>query len=289
MNTNTDYSLLNFFALERQKEEAFQQWKEKNPNVISALEKDGAFYYPNDSKEYGRLVCSWTETVYTGPLNQTKLVLHHKYVPVVNMRTGEMNLDCSSELALSKMVLHTIVRPFVIVAETALEVAGLFYEIFYYVGESITYGSDFNKFLEKEWTHIKDIVRTPLYGIATTIASLVGVILYVVVVPFSKRVATDLLFKARDITGRLDHTLHRGKIRLWHGVKYFGNFILCFKHRDNILRFMDGSKTDKAFHEALAEEIIKSWRKEAPLWNGLKKLDPEIQYVSPAYREKAGG
>src|SRR5262249_48211820 len=131
----------------------------------------------------------------------------HIYAPVVNIQTGEIYLDCSKKKIYAKIVIQTLLRPFLSVIKTAYHLAipiSIIHIIYTTIQERKKYDRREACILENciknSLKSIADIVRTPVYGVAIII---VGIAI-IIIGPF----APNTLYTSREILGKLMKSLY---------------------------------------------------------------------------------
>lgn len=179
----------------------FSRFQEENPDWKSV-----AGVYKRDSETLQRLPMKWTE----------EGVGEHEYHAGINVKTGEIYLDCRKRKIFTKCLFLTFFRPIhTCVLKTAwhLSIIGpLVAEIISIAAQQkeanaaegqapLSGGQIAKRLVVSTGQSLLDILRTPLYGIAMTIVYIAGV----VIAPFSP----NSLYRVREYAGFLERRMLR--------------------------------------------------------------------------------
>lgn len=174
------------------------------------------FIIETDGKEskWGRVVCEWREKS-TG--------LTHLFIPLINLKTGELYLDCSRKKIYAKFVAHTFTRPLHIFAKTLYHVVfvfsiptTLFYTIMRGYEEKLPCKQIAKHCLRNCVRSLLDCLRTPLYGVALMVISIATL----VIAPFRPNTVYDM----RERVGQIVESLY------WHETSdYEYDLFPCFQ------------------------------------------------------------
>lgn len=186
----------------------FTDWKERHPEVVEKFQ-----YSHGKNSRWGHLVCKWDQK------KGNNRVISNIYAACMNLENGDLYLDDDRKLIWFKSVLLTIGRPLhTIFAKTLYHALGIGIGI--EVFHTVRGKQDKKQCLNNCVRELKDIIRTPLYGLAMTVVNIATVILS----PFHPTVTYDL----RRTAGKLEKDL------LWGDTD--SNWILapCFQPNANI-------------------------------------------------------
>lgn len=189
----------------------FEKWMEAHPDFV-------AKHIVRENENWGKLICEWTEqktvTDETGKAHVKKIT--HIFVATINLKTGEVYMDCRRRKIFAKHAASLIIgRPLITAIKTLYHVS-MFRVIkmifFATVGKQVedTAGNvkrekiTWRKAGTKIARNFADIVRTPIYSVALLIINLATVIL----IPLSPNIAYDL----RALHGKIEKSLNWGKI-----------------------------------------------------------------------------
>lgn len=173
---------MNFFNLLNKPSDDFLAFKAANPTWGKKLG-----VYQRDSSVYKRLPCRWK--------NKTNAIF--SYHATVNIKTGDLYIDCRRRKIFVKQVAALFIRPLhTCFAKTLWEIGALIPRLL-----MNTYGLakkeiNFTTFATRSVTAFTDIVRTPLYGIALTVCHLFSAAMGLL--------APNTLYYTREITGNLE-------------------------------------------------------------------------------------
>lgn len=159
------------------------------------------------SGDWGGLKVTWSE------VNGEKKI-EHLYQYNVNLKTGDLYLDCTKAKLVSKCMVYVLIKPFMFAAKTLGHLSGISLAVGIYqeVQKIKNEEKDGNKISLKDKTvrHLNvlknelcDIVRTPIYGVALTAIGLVGA----TVAPFAPK---SFIFKVVETIGKIEVLLNRG-------------------------------------------------------------------------------
>ena len=149
-------------------------------------------YDRDNSTVYRRIDCVWKEAS-----------IESHYHPVINVKTGEIFLDCRRRKIFAKNLTLILLRPFHIAIKTlwhACIVGPAAFEIYKTLDGKQTAGQA----LKNSFHSLTDIVRTPVYGLAMVITSIAAVIIG----PLSP----NFLYKSRRAIGWLERRMHRVEV-----------------------------------------------------------------------------
>jgi len=270
--------------------EYFSEFTETNPDW-----KNNYIVYDRDGdKVYQRISQIWSD-------ENTSLT--HSFQPVINTKTGDIYTDCRKRKIFAKHLSFVFLRPLYIVGKTAwhLSLVGPAYVEFKKFQTELKKCQKIhnknqkevnrNKAKETAFTNLKnsasDILRTPLYGLAMTVASLFTVI----VAPFSP----NFLYRGRDIVGWLERRMHRVRIMREADIPPFSP---CFSPIRNIGGLWKYQKTvkpndsEKNIQKLVKEQLsnlckgnVKYRRQHRALFNDCCALYPKNRsYVSASVK-----
>ena len=205
--------------------EDFKHWMKDHPDFVSTK-------IVKESSKWGRIVCTWDEKKTDGPS------IKHIFTATVDLKTGDVYMDCSKKKLWTKNVALACARPIHTVAKTLyhLSMAGVARQIY----KAATGKKTKTEALKKSIRQIADIVRTPAYGVAMTVVNIAAA----AIIPFSADKAYDL----RNLHGRIEQSLNWGK-------KHTGwTLALCFQSGFNIFKDDFGAEPAKHY----TEEVFQS-------------------------------
>lgn len=235
--------------------------------------------------KWGRVVCEWREKS-TG--------YSHLFIPLINLQTGEIYLDCSRKKIYVKFILHTIVRPIQIFYKTLYHVlfplsipVTIILTLIQENKEKLNYKQIAGRCLKNSVRSLADCIRTPLYGLAMIVTSIAAL----VIAPFRPNTLYDL----RKLEGDLIDALY------WHETDdALGEPYPCFTplfslyevHYRNFLHddtnYNPQATQDEIGLNNMARSNVRFLRKHYGIFNcfsnnPFKKLDPTVEFISPAY------
>lgn len=169
----------------------FAHWQQQHPNFMAGhvQNRDG------DQCKWGRLVCTWKQKMPNGKIRE------HKYGAGLYKETGDLYVDYDKiDIYMINLAL-AIYRPVQIVAKTAYHASmlGVAYEIFNYATDH----RDTAKLKERCIRQLKDIVRTPLYGLALSVIHIAGV--------FAGLLMPNKIYDIRKLVGDTENKLNWGE------------------------------------------------------------------------------
>lgn len=235
------------------------------------------------NSKWGRIDCQWIEN----KNNETQLT--HHFFPLINKKTGDIYLDCSKRKIYVKFIVHSILRPVLILGKTLYHTA-FFISIPHTIAQTIIQGKKqelaggkiAKLCVKNSFKSLADIVRTPLYGVAMEVVSATALI----VGPLAPR----SLYNLREAIGALVRSLN------WNDKeKYMDDLFICFqplKHLDHMItraEQQDEEDPDDYVKHQLswfAQGSIE-FRREArtPFNDCFRLVDPNIEYSSPNYKK----
>lgn len=234
----------------------------------------------NNSK-WGRVICQWHEK---------KTDHKHLFIPLINLETGEMYLDCSKKKIYAKFIAHTLIRPLHIFLKTIYHAAfvisiplAIIETIFQGKKDHPEYQEIFYSCLRNSCRSLADIVRTPLYGIAMMVVSIAALL----ITPFYPYT----IYSMREWIGQLIQSLE------WHEIDHYDRDPFpCFAPIDSLSEaHFFNKKYDNTYYKTgasayeiglnnLARAYVEFRRTHYhPCNDPLRLLDPEVQYISPCY------
>lgn len=193
---------------------SFTEFATNNPNWKTAFN----VYDRDHDSTYQRIKISCHTTCTIEGIDSE---IFHEFHPVINVKTGEIFTDCRRRKIFAKHLTCIFLRPIHILIKTIWHASIILPLISQ--GKKLYH----NKQTKEETLNniknsIKDIIRTPCYGVAMTVVSLAAVVLAV----FSP----NFLYRTRDFVGKLERKLHR--TTKWRRSDY--TFSPCFSPINNI-------------------------------------------------------
>lgn len=166
------------------------------------------------NERWKRVKCTWNE-IKKNIDDASPTELKHTFTPALDVKTGDMYLDCSVKLIYAKFLIHTFYRPIHVCFKTLYHLAipiSITHAVMSTIfdmknkakeneGEEITWTDIFKKCVINSVHSLCDIVRTPFYGIALEIVSLAANIIGLFVPSY--------LLDLRKIEGKLILALYR--------------------------------------------------------------------------------
>jgi len=207
----------------------FQIWRTENPFIENVL-----FYPDGQEGRWARIDACWHE-------KKEGIDLTHHYAFVIDLQNGDLYLDCRIRKIWMKCFLLTLYRPFFGSLKTIYHLTlplSIPLEISKGILKGLQQGLSKKEIVYKVLRHIKnnftDIVRTPLYTIALTVATLAAVLI-VFFVP-------SKVYELRALAGRLEFDLN-------HRENSFWILAPCFQPLDNIanMHLSNYSKKDTVY------------------------------------------
>lgn len=193
-------------------------WKDNNVEIV----KNHIIVNKDPNCKWGRLLCQWNE-------QKDGRVLKHCYAATLNLKNGDLYLDCSPKKIYAKCIALLFARPIEIGIKFAyhLILPISFFDILARtINEEKKHGSSTKKIVKECLINIGksvlDIVRTPIYGTALTITVLAAVIIG----PF----APNKLYDIRELEGNIEQAL------VWdESIDNYFFLAPCFLPVNNIL------------------------------------------------------
>lgn len=167
-------------------------------NWMNDLPSSAAKYIVRNEEEncrWGRLIAPWNEILQDGKVRK------HVVAFGLNLENGDIYLDCSKRKILAKMLMHTAIRPIYTVlkfgwhALIPISIPVVIYKTIKDNAKNTT-GEIAKLCLHNSLRSLADIVRTPAYGIAMTVVS-------IVTLAFALLNPNDL-YEGRCLIGRLE-------------------------------------------------------------------------------------
>lgn len=168
-------------------EVSFEEWVRENPIFEHQIVKENS--------RWGRVVCVWHEEKEDGK------VLQHQFAACVNLKNGDVYLDCSKKKLFAKNLTLTFARPLHALFKTLYHASmiGMVVAVHKGIKKKQTGGTIFVNCVKE----LADIVRTPLYAVVLTVISATAVVLSVV--------HPKSLYDMRNLYGRVEQSLNWGK------------------------------------------------------------------------------
>jgi hypothetical protein len=239
------------------------------------------------NSKWGRIDCQWMEDKENGDVTQ----LEHHFFPLINKTTGDIYLDCSKRKIYVKFIVHSIIRPVLILGKTLYH-AAFFISIPHIIAETIARGKKnelaggeiAKQCVKNSFKSLADIIRTPLYGVAMEVVSATALI----VGPLAPRT----LYTLREAIGALVRSLN------WNDRQdYMNDLFMCFQPIKSIDRMIKTAQRDNRNPvgyiqiqlNQYAENNIKFRRENRTPFNDCYRLvDPNVEYSSPSYKKIEG-
>lgn len=142
--------------------------------------------------------------------------INHIYASAIDLKSGDIYLDCRPRKLWVKNLIGVALRPIVLIGKTLSHV--LFIPTFIELGKIFSQNKadrNWAEFRNKSWQSIKDIGRTPLYETAMLVLHVVSVIFGAMCPP--------VLYKIRQVIGRLEIDLNR----IDSSKKLYNNVFIC--------------------------------------------------------------
>jgi hypothetical protein len=213
----------------------FQDWMKANPDFV----KDKMYI---ESKRWGRVICEWDEKIEKDGKTET---FHHVYLATVDLRTGDLYMDCRKRKLVAKHITQALIRPLEAAVMTAYHASGL--------GVAVSFGVGIKKICEREYDengedtkgntkeeYIKKravkffedavksgclVVLSPTCGIGLTVTSLATLM----IAPFSP----TALYEGRKIAGKIEQIRNCGtRLRSNH---LYRTIAFCFQSNCNMI------------------------------------------------------
>lgn len=227
--------------------EKFHRLNTEYPNWSTIYE-----VYQRDDPTFRRIPCIWQENVAN----------RHEYHATVNIKTGELYLDCRKRKIFVKHLVLSVLRPLNTCMMTiwhASIIAPLAVEIL-----AVIRGNQSIRDLGINTAEsLADIIRTPLYGLAITVVHVAAIIL--------APISPNSLYKTREIAGKLERKMLRVESIL-HADAWL--VVHCFSPVSNI---------SIRRPETFAKQVISFRRNHSFIFNDCGKILPENKtYISAA-------
>lgn len=251
----------------------FDDWRKTH----SYIEQKIAPIKESESR-WGRLMTQWNEK--KSPEN----ILFHRCAFALDLRTGDLYLDCSESKIWRKCVALCFARPLIGTAKTFYHLClpiSIPLEIFKAVWEGVQEKHSFYQITSSARIRVvnntTDIVRTPLYTVALTIMSIQAVVVGLY--------SPVRLYDLRKEAGRLENALNRGIESMWTCVP-------CFQPIHHLMQIHEFShyKEDTEYDEEptligcnnLTRSYVKFMRQNRNIFtNCAMLLPPNTTYISP--------
>lgn len=244
----------------------FENYIRENPNWKAELG-----VYQRDSAKYQRIKCIWEETL------DNNEVLKHEYHAVINVKTGEIFLDCRRRKIFVKDLCLIAARPIVYAIKTLWH-ASIIGPLALEIRETYKGNQTQKTAALNTVKSLMDIVRTPLYGTAMVITQIFGTIIGIF--------APNTLYYSRDMVGKLGRAMLRVDRMCDGGVWAFDP---CFSPFRNLVRNGDNQEDIKKMLSDFAEGAIDFRRKfRAPFNDFFHKFPAGKTYISAAATTRSG-
>lgn len=230
--------------------------------------------YRRDDSIYQRIKCVWEEGE-IGDVNDENAGLElkrHEYHACINIKNGDIYIDCRRRKILCKHLALILTRPIHTFIKTLWHAT--------IIGPLIAGIAENEENLGKRMLYsIADIIRTPVYGLAMTITYIAGVVLACI--------SPNILYRTRALSGYLERKMLRVNTRRelendpW-------TLSLCFSPCKNIAKSLNREEakkgTDIQEHLAtFAENVVEEERRGGnPFNNCGNKFPADQAYISPA-------
>lgn len=152
-------------------------------------EENFSIHNPDKSSTYKRIDILWKNGM-----------LEHHYHASINVKTGDIYLDCRKRKIFAKNATFILLRPIHITIKTAWH-ASIIGPISREVFSAAKGRKSSKEALKNIINSMADIIRTPIYGIAMTVISIGSIIL--------SPVSPNVLYHSREKIGQLERRLHR--------------------------------------------------------------------------------
>lgn len=202
--------------------------------------------YKRDDSVYQRIKCVWeeSEAVDLEDENPTINTKEHEVHACINVKTGDIYIDCRRRKIFCKHLALLLVRPIHTLIKTLWHAT--------IIGPLIAAIADNEPNLGTRMLYsLADIVRTPVYGLAMTITYLAGVILACV--------CPNILYRTRSLGGYLERKLLRANTREELEDNQWA-ISLCFSPCKNIAKSLKNGEAKEG--EAVKENLshfAQSW------------------------------
>ena len=142
---------------------------------------------------WGRLICTWREKQESGE------IITHTYAACIDGKEGDIYLDCRPRKIFAKCLAHLFMRPFFTLIKTAYHIS--LYPLFKELTKAYHSTQPKEEKIKNIFKALTDIVLTPLYGLALTVATL-GVLFFGII-------DTEHLYEGRKILGKIEQLSNR--------------------------------------------------------------------------------
>lgn len=244
----------------------FENFIKANPNW-----KEELGVYKRDSEKYQRIKCIREETL------ENNQVLKHEYHAVINVKTGEIFLDCRRRKIFVKDLCLIVARPIVYAIKTLWH-ASIIGPLALEIRETYRGKQTKKEAAINTVKSLMDIIRTPLYGTAMVITQIFGTIIGIF--------APNTLYYSRDMVGKLGRALLRVD-RMGNGGVWA--FDPCFSPFQNLVRQGNTQEDIKNRLSNFAEGCIDFRRKfHSPFNDFFHKFPAGKVYISAAATTRSG-
>lgn len=209
----------------------FKEWKDKHSEFMQKhiVESEGS--------RWGRVICIWTEKRKESGKITT---IEHTYAAAINLKKGDIYLDCRKRKVWAKCCLYSLIQPLVLTVKTVYHLllpVSIPYEIYKTVKAARKEtqkvpGKELTKRIVKQiGKNLADTVRTPLYGMALTIIGIAGVVI--------GPLAPKILYDIRVTAGKVEKALN------WGNENSPWILFKCFQPCDNLMKMYEWSRQNK--------------------------------------------
>lgn len=162
--------------------------------------------YECENPRYMRYKAEWTE------IKEDDTTLTHIFNPLIDRSTGDLYLECTSKKLWAKFATYTFIQPLMLAAKTVYHLLvpiSIPYEIY----KAVTAIKKEERTAERVFTasfnavdnSIRDVIRMPVYAVASVIIGSIGIVL--------GAVAPHLLYDLRKVAAKLDLSTVHGEGR----------------------------------------------------------------------------
>ncbi len=250
----------------------------------------GSLQFVQRTGDWAGLPVLWNENK-DNKDGKTIEVINHIYQFNINLKTGNLFLDCTKSKWATKCFVYAIVQPTVLAIKTLSHLTGisLAVKIYQKVKEmnnvegnpqgKISLKDKSIQILKVLGQEVTDIVRTPLYASALTILGVAGAIIG----PFAPR---NFVFKVVEIAGKVELSLHRGEESRWIVFECFQPIANITTIKDEWVRRRSDQKTTEQGLINCASSQICFQRTHRAIFNNCGfLLSEDFRYVSPYVEE----
>lgn len=252
----------------------FHDWRKIHPYMEEKIVN-----IAETKSHWGRLMTQWKEK------KGSENILFHQCAFALDLRTGELYLDCNENLIWRKCVALCFARPLIGIAKTFYHLClpiSIPVEIFKAIRQGIQEKHSFSQISYAVWinvfNNISDMIRTPLYAVTLTIISIQAVVIGLY--------APIKLYDLREQAGRLENALNRGKETMWTCAPCFQPLChLMDIHNDHYQKEDTEYDTEPTLIGCnnLARNYVKFMRKNRNIFSNYGMLLPaDATYTSPA-------